>query len=293
MKRITGLGLILGLSVWAGTAAAAVDLGAAERKVFSQFGEDGVTEKLFELIEPTSKFAVEFGAGDGVKYSNTRNLFLNHGWSGLLIEGDPGLTAKAAETYKDMPRVQVRQAWIWPGNLEILFKEHNVPKDMDFISIDIDSNDYYVWMVLHNYRPKVVLIEFNPGYPPPQKFVVDYHPYNYYDTSDYYGASIQSLYELGKEKGYELVHGESHGANLFFVDRRYFARLGIKDNSPAKMYRLPQYGVDSGGRAPNGRGSVRYDRDAQKKLFGLLTKRYDRDLLINNVRVQKRPRYDL
>ena len=32
------------------------------RRVFSQFGEDGVIERLFEILEPTSQFCVGFGA---------------------------------------------------------------------------------------------------------------------------------------------------------------------------------------------------------------------------------------
>jgi hypothetical protein len=57
-----------------------------EKSVFSQHGEDGVLEKLFEVIEPTSFYAVEFGAADGATISNTRNLILNHDWGALLIE---------------------------------------------------------------------------------------------------------------------------------------------------------------------------------------------------------------
>ena len=45
------------------------DLKASERSVFSQFGEDGVIEKIFEVIEPGPKFCVEFGAHDGVTWS--------------------------------------------------------------------------------------------------------------------------------------------------------------------------------------------------------------------------------
>jgi hypothetical protein len=101
--------------------------------------------------------------------------------------------------------------------------------------IDIDSNDYYVWRAIHDYRPKVVMIEANFFFPPPQLMVIDYHPMNYWDGSQYLGASPQSLYNLAKKKGYELVHHMSWGPNLFFVDAKYFDRFGIEDNSPAKM----------------------------------------------------------
>ena len=82
---------------------------------------------------------------------------------------------------------------------------------------------------------------------------------NYWDRTDYFGASIQSYYELGKRKGYELIYGSQNGLNLFFVDEKYFALFEIKDNSPARFYRPPSYGFESGGRAPNGRGFPRFE----------------------------------
>ena len=101
--------------------------------------------------------------------------------------------------------------------------------------IDIDSNDYYVWRAIHDYRPKVVIIEANFFFPPPQLMVIDFHPMNYWDGSHYLGASPQSLYNLAKKKGYELVHHMTWGPNLFFVDARYYDRFGIEDNSPEAL----------------------------------------------------------
>ncbi|MCH2186085.1 hypothetical protein MK280_09460 [Myxococcota bacterium] len=66
--RFVLLGVFAFLATGAGcqpnetTPTAPVDLGAAEKSVFSQFGEDGVVEKIFEVIETGPKFAVEFGA---------------------------------------------------------------------------------------------------------------------------------------------------------------------------------------------------------------------------------------
>ncbi len=236
-----------------------VDLRDHERSVFSQYGEDGVIEKLFEVIEPTSKYAVEFGAFDGLELSNTRNLFVNHGWSGLLIEGDPKLIAKLERNYADLPRVKTLQAWIYPGNVEILFEEAGVPEDLDLLVIDIDSNDYYVWKVIHNFRPKVVQIEINPYFPPPQLMVIDFHPLNYWDGTDYAGASIASMIKLGKKKGYEPVHSTG-GFNLFFVDREYFPRFGIEDNSAEALYTRWPPEADKFNRDPEGRGEVPFSK---------------------------------
>lgn len=216
-------------------------------------------QKIFEVIEPTHRFAVEFGASDGIENSNVRRLVLEDGWGGLQIEGNVALAAQLARNYREFPRVKTLHAWVYPGNIEILFEENGVPPDFDLLVIDIDSNDYYVWRAIHDFRPKVVQIEYNAGYPPPRRAVVDFHPMNYWDQTDYFGASIQSYVDLGKRKGYELIYGNRAATNLFFVAEEFFPAFGITDNSPERFYRLPEYGVETGGRAPNGRGLPRFE----------------------------------
>ena len=216
-----------------------VDLESAERVVFSQFGEDGVIEKIFQVIEPGPKFAVEFGAHNGINNSNMRNLVVNHGWSTFQIEGSPQRAAELAKNYADYPTTKTLEAWVWPGNIEILFEENGVPKDLDLLVIDIDSNDYYVWRAIHEFRPKVVVIEANLFFPPPQLMVIDFHPMNYWDHTYYISASMQSLVNLAKKKGYELLYQMKRGPNLFFVAKEHFDAFGIEDNSPEKIYRKP------------------------------------------------------
>ena len=88
------------------TPTATVDLEAVERRVFSQFGEDGVIEKIFEIIEPGPKYCVEFGAHDGINNSNMRNLIANHGWSSFQIEGHPARAEALAKNYASYPNVK-------------------------------------------------------------------------------------------------------------------------------------------------------------------------------------------
>ncbi len=238
-----------------------VQLSKYERRVFSQNGEDGVIEKVFEIIEPTSRFCVEFGAGDGVHMSNMRNLIVNHGWRSLMIEGDPELARRCQETYQGTPGARCLQHWVYPGNVEFLFEENGVPQDLDFLVIDIDSFDYYVWKVIHEYRPKLVMIEVNEIFAPPVKAIVEYNPFMYGDNTFYHGASLQSMYELGKRKGYELVYVQKQGFNAFFVDRNYYPRFGMQDNSPARLYppRNPNFTItaDQLGRYVDEEGHIR------------------------------------
>jgi hypothetical protein len=245
----------------------AVDLGAAERQVFSQFGEDGVIERIFEVIEPTRKFVVEFGAHDGKRNSNARNLIANHGWSALLIEGHPGRAQMLAHSYRRSTRVKTLEAWIFPGNVEILFEENGVPQDLDLLVIDIDSNDYYVWRAIHDFRPKVVMIESNLIFAPPQRMVIEFHPMNYWDGTYYAGASLQSYYELAQKKGYELLHCMTAGPNVIFVDAQYFHRFGILDNSPSAMFKAWYAATDTPPAFPEDKRKLSIDAfEIEKKL---------------------------
>src|SRR5260370_17108303 len=58
-----------------------------EFRAYSQNGEDGILWYIFSVIGTTNKKCVEICAGDGVQ-CNTANLIVNHGWNGLLLDGD-------------------------------------------------------------------------------------------------------------------------------------------------------------------------------------------------------------
>jgi len=214
-----------------------VDLAASERSVSSPGGQDGVLERIFEIIEPTHRFLVDLGAGDGIDGSSSRNLIAHHGWRGLLVEPSPEPGALLEERYAGHDGVETLQAGVYPGDIEILMERASVPPDLDLLIVGLEGNDWYVWRAIQEFRPKVVQIGYNAAFVPPQTMVVEYHPLNYWDGSLYFGASIQSLYALGERKGYELLYADRSGTTLFFVDKRYFPRFGIADNHPIRLYR--------------------------------------------------------
>lgn len=165
-----------------------------ESKVYSQGGQDGVIEHIFDVIGTTNKFFVEFGAKDGVDLSNTANLRLNKGWTGLLMDSEPS------------DHELVKWHNVVPHNIEALLKHYNVPIDFDYLSIDIDGNDYWVWKAITNWRPRVVSIEVNTHFYPHDAFAIAYNPDHRWDGTSYFGASLAALYKLGVTRGYVLVH---------------------------------------------------------------------------------------
>ncbi len=195
--------------------------------VHSQFGEDGIIARVFELIEPRNKWCVEFGAWDGLHLSNTCSLIKDHGWSGVQIEG-------SEERFEDLKRNFAGMPNSFPLHKRIGFKAGKdtiddalatlpVPRDFDLISIDIDGNDYYIWDSIKTYVPRVVVIEFNPTIPNDVIFVQDRNM----DINQ--GSSLAALVELGKSKGYELAAATN--CNGIFVHKDDSPKLGIADNS--------------------------------------------------------------
>jgi hypothetical protein len=195
------------------------DLASFERSVHSQHGEDGVIERIFECIGSTNRWFVEFGAGDGVRLSNTAHLRLEHGWSGLLMDGNPRLAGGA-----------VVEARIDAENVEALFERYGVPRVFDLLSIDVDGNDYWVWKAIERFTPRVVVIEYNIFFGLGYSKTMAYAPEHVWDESTYHGASLAALHKLGRSKGYSLVWTESYSPNAFFV---------LDSELPAEFVDLP------------------------------------------------------
>ena len=188
-----------------------VDLRPYEIQRISQQGEDGILEKIFQLIGTTNKYYVEFGAGNGHYCSNTKWLKEKYGWTGLLLDG------ACSNKMDDDLKINLHKEFITAENICDIFKKYNVPSEFDLISIDIDNNDFYVWKALtKEYKPRVVVIEFNSLFKPDEDKVVRYEA----DRSEldiHFGSSIKALFNLGRALGYSLVYEESRGINLFFI----------------------------------------------------------------------------
>jgi hypothetical protein len=128
------------------------------RNVTSQFGEDGMIAKIFELIGVENHWCVEFGAWDGKYLSNTWDLINNKGWHAVLMEGHEERAAKLAESYAERSgEVFVKHAFVgWEGRhrLDVILSETPIPPEFDLLSIDIDGNDWHVWNALDAFHPR-------------------------------------------------------------------------------------------------------------------------------------------
>jgi hypothetical protein len=212
------------------------------RKVSNGVIEQGVIEHIFNTLklDPAQSFAVEFGGGDGVNNTLIRHM-IEQGCAALLIEGSETLGKQLITNYSNNEKVTAINTFITAENLQDLFDQGNVPKLIDFLSIDLDGNDYYLWKSLDRYDAKIVCIEYNASYGPDQDFCIEYDPQFCWQGDDYMGASFSVFLRLGQEKGYELIHCSSGGDNMFFV-KKEFAQLFPRLEDPRDYYQLPQYG---------------------------------------------------
>lgn len=189
-----------------------------EAQVFSQGGEDGIVSEIFRRIGTTDRVFVEIGTGDTLE--NNTIYPLSQGWTGFWLDGgeDP---ARMARRHFAVPlregRLRFAQALVTAENVQDLLRRMNVPTEFDLLSLDIDRNTYWVWAALGPYRPRAVVMEYNPLWPPEVDWKVPYDSRLPWNGTAYFGASLKAMELLGQELGYSLVGCSLSGVNAFFV----------------------------------------------------------------------------
>jgi hypothetical protein len=185
-------------------------------QVNSQNGEDGMIREIFRRIGTTDRIFAEVGIGDG-RENNTAFL-LAQDWSGFWIDGDDAFVKKI-EQRRDLPAdgLKSRVAFVTRENIAALFREMGVPREFDLLSLDIDQNTYYAWEGLADFRPRVVVVEYNAALPADLDWKVRYDPEKVCDRTINTGASLKAFENLGRRFGYSLVGCDIIGVNAFFV----------------------------------------------------------------------------
>ena len=185
--------------------------------VYSQSGEDGIIQKIFSVLEIENGWYCEFGATDGMGYCNTRNL-REKGWKGVLIEGDDNHFESLKKNLTGLSDTFLLKEFIScekGSRIDDILKKTTIPVDFDFLSIDIDGNDLWIWDSIKKYNPKVVMVEYNSNFDSSQSLCIKYDPLHRHDLDAYYSATVGAYKKLADMKGYKLV-GYTLGLNLIF-----------------------------------------------------------------------------
>ena len=232
------------------------DLSDTGFRVYSQLDEDGLIHYIFSLIGTTTRRCIDIGFS-GPYGSNTANLICNNGWMGLLIEGrKDGVenSKKYFETNKDTqlyPPTIVHQ-WVTRNNINGIIENNGFLGEIDFLSIDLDGVDYWIWKSLEVVKPNLIVVEYQDIWGPEKSVTVPYKDnFDRYDFHpDFCGASIMAFIKLGRKKGYRLIGCNRMGYNGFFlrddIGGQYFPEVKAED---VLQHPWNQYGYQN--RLPN------------------------------------------
>jgi hypothetical protein len=190
--------------------------------VYSQNGEDGVIGAILEAIRPGTRWCCEFGAWDGIHFSNTRAL-VESGWSALLIEGDEGKYQELVANCAGFPAAHTYCRMVDAQTLDELLGVAGAPT-LDLLVIDIDGLDYEVLSGIAA-RPRIVCVEVNAGHSPEERTLLPREV-----AMANVGQPFGAFHDLMVQRGYQLT---AYTGNAFYV----LATDDLPALTPTEAYR--------------------------------------------------------
>jgi len=227
-------------------------------KLQSQNSEDGNIYYILSVIKPKSKTTFEICAGDGIE-CNSANLILNHGYQGILLDGNSHAIEEGVKFYNQQncqTRVKFLHGWITRENIHLFVEAAQLETtEIDVLIMDIDGNDYWVLKEIIDKKllnPRVIVVEYQDIIGPSRALTIPYDPYFVHQKYDvwygpnYCGASLQAFIHLLK-KDYAFVGCEKLGFNGYFVRRDELeGKEGLQemtDVTPCFEYEKVQFGM--------------------------------------------------
>ena len=190
-----------------------------EYKITSQNNEDGIIEHIFSKIPNQKKF-VEIGFN--FYEFNSLNLIKNS-WNGKLIDIDSDECLVLNSLLKNFfpnSKVLIDARRVTKENVnDVVFS--SIEDKIDFFSIDIDGNDYWILDSLNLNKINVICCEYNHWLGKNVKKTMPYQPNHNFKNNGYYGASLLAISNLLNKKGFDLIAVESSGTNAFFVNKKF------------------------------------------------------------------------
>ncbi|WP_051953120.1 hypothetical protein [Methylocapsa aurea] len=191
-----------------------------EHSVLSEYGEAGIIDGIFQVIGRKTKKIIEFGFHP--TQANCMNEVLFQKMDTLFIDASSLSPKVAQQAFRILgrPGIKTLSGFVTVDNVNKLFRDNGFSGEIDILSIDIDSNDYWVWQAIEVVSPRLVIMEYNDRLGPDLPITIKYDPnYAPIEASNgfYEGASLAALDKLAKAKGYRLIGCESSGVNAFFL----------------------------------------------------------------------------
>jgi hypothetical protein len=222
-------------------AASAIEL--RRFRLRSQNEEDGIVLALLQATGVQTRRFVEIGSGGSG--GNSAVLAYELGWSGLMIDASGGAVRSARTLFAARPQVKVEHRTLTTENIDQVIKRCGFAGDADFLSIDVDSIDYWLLEALTVVRARVLSMEYNAYFGPTRAVTVPNSPPPKGTPKGYYGASLAALAKCAQNRGYRLVLCEDAGVNAFFV--REDLAPALPTLTPAQAWRPKSNRYDASG----------------------------------------------
>ena len=208
-------------------------LNAHRFRLRSQNEEDGITLTLLRTAGVANRRFVEIGCG--TTGGNSAILAFEFGWSGLMVDAEGRKVAALQQALAFNPGVTVVRSMVTPENLNDLLAQYGYSGELDFMSVDVDSVDYWLLDALHVCSPRVLVMEYNALFGPHRAVTLPMAGLPAARPKGYFGASLAALEKKARQKGYRLVLCEDAGVNAFFL--RDDVAPHVSGVTPAVAYR--------------------------------------------------------
>lgn len=211
-----------------------------EFKVFSQWGEDGMIQKLIRHLDIPNKAFIEFGVQD-FRESNCRFLLMHDNWRGLVIDASkPHIDGIRKSSMGWRHHLDAICEFIDRDNINELLARGRFGDDIGILSVDIDGVDYWILEAITQCSPRILIVEYNSVFGPDRAITVPYDPRfvrtEKHHSNLYFGASLAAFHHLAVARGYSLVGSNSTGSNAFFVRNDQMANCPFPALSAKEAY---------------------------------------------------------
>ena len=202
----------------------------SEVRVFSQWGEDGILDYLFDVAGISKPRILEFGAGNFTE-CNSRFAAEYRNASAYLVD----MRADLVENTKELDiywrnSIFPIQDFITPESAKThLLNAKEKMGGVDVISLDIDGNDYWVLQELDLSNVSIVVCEYNPIYGSTGSYSI-VRDDNFDRTKAHfnwlhYGMSLQAAIALMARQNLVFIGSNRVGNNAFFIRTEFLNKL--------------------------------------------------------------------
>jgi hypothetical protein len=189
---------------------------------FSQSGQDGVIQYIFDTLNIKKGFFVEFGAWDGITMSNCRHLF-EKGWSGIFIEADKKKYDNLRQNYKDDDQIRCLHEFVGKGgerSFDNILSKNGLNEKIDLLSIDVDGVDLDIFESIENNLPTVAFVEGGVA-------AQIYDPRFSVNCTSNIGQSLSVIDVVARAKGYRVL---GLLQDVILIKKEHFSKFKIDED---------------------------------------------------------------